>query len=235
MLETLRALAEPSHFQIVELLLKGPRPVGDVVDHLGISQPQASKHLGILSDAGLVGVREDAQRRIYALRPEPLERNSTCGSTVTPGSGSTISVGSILCSSNCSPLLPRIHERNSRVTSSSTPPTRRIGRSLLAGLAGIFTAVVPTLATDALLHAAGLFSDSVHTNGNATFFIATIYRTMYGLAGSYVVARVAPYCPMAHALVLGAIGTLVNILAVVVTWHKGPSSAPTGIRSRWPC
>lgn len=73
MLDTLRALAEPSRFQIVELLLKGPRPVGDVVDHLGISQPQASKHLHILSDAGLVDVRVDAQRRIYTLRSEPLQ------------------------------------------------------------------------------------------------------------------------------------------------------------------
>jgi DNA-binding transcriptional ArsR family regulator len=73
MLETLRALAEPSRFQIVELLLNGPRPVGDVVDHLGLRQPQVSKHLRILSDAGLVDVRIDAQRRIYALRPEPLQ------------------------------------------------------------------------------------------------------------------------------------------------------------------
>jgi DNA-binding transcriptional ArsR family regulator len=73
MLETLRALAEPSRFQIVELLLNGPRPVGDVVDHLGLRQPQVSKHLRVLSDAGLVDVRIDAQRRIYALRPEPLQ------------------------------------------------------------------------------------------------------------------------------------------------------------------
>ena len=112
------------------------------------------------------------------------------------------------------------------MTSRNTQPTRRIGRSILAGLAGIFTAVVPTLATDALLHAAGLFSSSGHTNGNAAFLLATIYRTIYGLAGSYATARVAPYRPMAHALVLGAIGTLVNILAAVATWHKGPEFGP---------
>ncbi len=73
MLETLRALAEPSRFQIVELLLDGPRPVGDMVDRLRLRQPQVSKHLRVLSDAGLVDVRVDAQRRIYALRPEPLQ------------------------------------------------------------------------------------------------------------------------------------------------------------------
>ena len=73
MMETLQALAEPNRFQIVELLRDGPRPVGDMVHRLGLRQPQVSKHLRVLSDAGLVDVRVDAQRRIYALRPEPLK------------------------------------------------------------------------------------------------------------------------------------------------------------------
>jgi DNA-binding transcriptional ArsR family regulator len=72
MLETFRALAEPNRFQIVELLLDGPRPVGDMVDRLHLRQPQVSKHLRVLSAAGLVDVRVDAQRRIYALQPAPL-------------------------------------------------------------------------------------------------------------------------------------------------------------------
>src|ERR1700681_4208837 len=72
MLDTLRALAEPHRFQIVDLLLDGPRPVGDMVKGLGLRQPQVSKHLRVLSKAGLVDVRVDAQRRIYALRPAPL-------------------------------------------------------------------------------------------------------------------------------------------------------------------
>jgi DNA-binding transcriptional ArsR family regulator len=73
MLATFRALAEPNRFQIVELLRDGPRPVGDMVDRLGLRQPQVSKHLHVLSAAGLVDVRVDAQRRIYALRPAPLQ------------------------------------------------------------------------------------------------------------------------------------------------------------------
>ncbi len=73
MLETFRALAEPSRLQIFELLADGPLPVGAVVDRLGMRQPQASKHLRVLSEAGLVEVRPDAQRRIYALRAEPLQ------------------------------------------------------------------------------------------------------------------------------------------------------------------
>jgi len=70
---TFRALAEPNRFQIVELLRAGPRPVGDVVNRLGLRQPQVSKHLRVLSEAGIVSVRVDAQRRIYELRPAPLE------------------------------------------------------------------------------------------------------------------------------------------------------------------
>jgi DNA-binding transcriptional ArsR family regulator len=73
MIVTLQALAEPTRFQIVELLRSGPRPVGDVVSQLHLRQPQVSKHLRVLSDAGIVGVRVDAQRRIYELRPAPLQ------------------------------------------------------------------------------------------------------------------------------------------------------------------
>ena len=73
MMATLRALAEPNRFQIVELLRDGPRPVGDMVHRLRLRQPQVSKHLRVLSAAGLVDVRVDAQRRIYALRPAALQ------------------------------------------------------------------------------------------------------------------------------------------------------------------
>lgn len=73
MMATLRALAEPNRFQIIELLREGPRPVGEMVDRLGLRQPQVSKHLRVLSEAGLVDVRVDAQRRIYELRPAPLK------------------------------------------------------------------------------------------------------------------------------------------------------------------
>jgi len=73
MMETLQALAEPNRFRIVELLREGPRPVGDLVQRLGLRQPQVSKHLQVLSAARLVDVRVDAQRRIYSLRAAPLK------------------------------------------------------------------------------------------------------------------------------------------------------------------
>jgi DNA-binding transcriptional ArsR family regulator len=68
----LDALAEPTRRRILDLLRDGERPVGELVDHLGASQPAVSKHLRVLREAGLVEVRADAQRRLYRLRPEPL-------------------------------------------------------------------------------------------------------------------------------------------------------------------
>jgi len=70
MLETFRALAEPSRLQIIDVLFREPLPVGAVAERLRMRQPQASKHLRALCDAGLVEVRPEAQRRIYTLRAE---------------------------------------------------------------------------------------------------------------------------------------------------------------------
>lgn len=72
MLTTLGALAEPNRLHIVELLRDGPRAVGDMAMRLGLRQPQVSKHLRVLSAAGLVEVHPVAQQRIYQLRPQPF-------------------------------------------------------------------------------------------------------------------------------------------------------------------
>ena len=69
---TFDVVAEPTRRRILDLLLERPRPVGELVDALGLSQPGVSKHLRVLRDARLVDVRPDAQRRIYGVRPEPL-------------------------------------------------------------------------------------------------------------------------------------------------------------------
>lgn len=73
MLPTLTALAEPNRLRIVELLREGPRPVGEIAARLQLRQPQVSKHLRVLSDAGLVEVHPSAQQRIYRLRAEPFQ------------------------------------------------------------------------------------------------------------------------------------------------------------------
>ena len=66
-------LAEPHRREILALLRDGERPVGDLVERLGIAQPTVSKHLKLLREHGLVAVRQDAQRRLYRLCPEPLQ------------------------------------------------------------------------------------------------------------------------------------------------------------------
>jgi DNA-binding transcriptional ArsR family regulator len=65
-------LAEPTRRRILDLLRVQPRPVGEIVDALPLSQPGVSKHLRVLREAGLVEARPVAQRRVYAIRPEPL-------------------------------------------------------------------------------------------------------------------------------------------------------------------
>jgi DNA-binding transcriptional ArsR family regulator len=69
---TFAALADPTRRQILDLLLERPRPVGELVEQLGLSQPGTSKHLKVLREAGLVQVRQDANRRVYALDPGPI-------------------------------------------------------------------------------------------------------------------------------------------------------------------
>lgn len=71
---TFAALAEPNRFRIVELLRSGPRPVTDIGARLRLNQPQVSKHLRVLKEAGLVEVHPRAQQRLYALRGSQLRR-----------------------------------------------------------------------------------------------------------------------------------------------------------------
>ncbi|KOP68200.1 ArsR family transcriptional regulator [Bacillus sp. FJAT-18019] len=73
MQRTLLTLAEPNRFNIVELLKKGPKSVGDIVQALGISQPHVSRHLRILSEVGIVSSRREAQLRIYSLEAGPFQ------------------------------------------------------------------------------------------------------------------------------------------------------------------
>jgi DNA-binding transcriptional ArsR family regulator len=72
MQSTFEVIAEPTRRRILDLLLTGERPVGDLVTELAMSQPAVSRHLRVLRDAGLVRARTDAQRRLYRLDAGPL-------------------------------------------------------------------------------------------------------------------------------------------------------------------
>src|SRR5690242_12263380 len=68
----LQALADPSRRTVLEILRDHPASAGELADALPIARPGVSRHLRVLREAGLVDVRQEAQRRIYSLRPEPL-------------------------------------------------------------------------------------------------------------------------------------------------------------------
>jgi DNA-binding transcriptional ArsR family regulator len=69
----LEAIAEPTRRRILDAVREGERSVGDLVEIVGMHQPGVSRHLKVLRDVGLVEARPDAQRRLYRLRPEPLQ------------------------------------------------------------------------------------------------------------------------------------------------------------------
>jgi len=74
---TLSALGEPNRMAIVELLRDGELTVGEIAGRLEIRQPQASKHLKILADNGILEMKAEANRRIYKLRAEPFQSLET--------------------------------------------------------------------------------------------------------------------------------------------------------------
>ena len=68
----LRALADESRRTMLETLSRGPATAGELAALLPIARPGVSRHLRVLREAGLVEVRQEAQRRVYSLRLEPL-------------------------------------------------------------------------------------------------------------------------------------------------------------------
>lgn len=70
--DAFNAVAEPRRREILDVLAGGELAVGDLVELLGLAQPQVSKHLRVLREVGLVDVRDDGRRRLYRVNAEPL-------------------------------------------------------------------------------------------------------------------------------------------------------------------
>ena len=68
------ALGDPVRRRLLELLSEGERPAGALVAEVGVSQPAVSQHLKVLREAGLVTVRAEGTRRVYAVAPDGLAR-----------------------------------------------------------------------------------------------------------------------------------------------------------------
>jgi hypothetical protein len=111
---------------------------------------------------------------------------------------------------------------------SETHPPRRIGRSIAAVLAGMIAGVILTIGTDIVLHAIGVFPPWGQSMAGfeGALVLATVYRTVYGIVGGYIAARLAPDRPMLHALILGVLGLAVSIVGTMVTWNRGPAFGP---------
>ncbi len=71
--DAFNAVAEPRRREILDALAGGERPVGDLVDALGLAQPQVSKHLRVLREVGAVAVRDDGRRRLYRVHGPALK------------------------------------------------------------------------------------------------------------------------------------------------------------------
>jgi hypothetical protein len=93
-------------------------------------------------------------------------------------------------------------------------------QSIGAVLAGAATGIVVTLVTDAVLHKVGVFPPSGQPAGDGPLALATAYRTVYGVGGAYLTARLAPSRPMLHVLILGALGLIASLAGAIATWNK---------------
>jgi len=109
---------------------------------------------------------------------------------------------------------------------SETKPQRSILRSVGAVVAGLLFVIIITTATDALMHATGIFPPWGQPMSDSLFLLALAYRIVYGIAGGYITARLAPDKPVKHALVLGVIGFVLSIAGAAATWNRGPEFGP---------
>jgi hypothetical protein len=108
----------------------------------------------------------------------------------------------------------------------NTPPPRRILQSIGAVFAGLLAVFVLSLGTDVVLHATGIYPPWLKPMSTPMWILATAYRVVYGIMGGYITARLAPYRPIGHALVLGSIGLVLSIVGAAGTWNRGPEFGP---------
>ena len=99
---------------------------------------------------------------------------------------------------------------------------RGLGRSILALLAGIVVGIVLSVGTDWGLHLIGLVPAPAQNERwpNELLLLAAVYRSIYGVIASYVIAWLAPNRPMGHSLLAGALGTLLSALGAAAMWSS---------------
>jgi hypothetical protein len=99
-------------------------------------------------------------------------------------------------------------------------------RSVGAVLAGFATTALLSIATDAVMHAVGVFPPSGEPMSDALFVLATVYRAASTVLGGYITARLAARKPMTHVLALGILGIVAGSAGAIATWDLGPEFGP---------
>jgi len=99
-------------------------------------------------------------------------------------------------------------------------------RSIGAVLAGVVTVIVLSLVTDIVLHATGIYPPWFQPMADSLWVLAVAYRVVYGIAGSYLTARIVRDRLLMHAMIVGVIGFALSIAGVAANWNKGPAYGP---------
>jgi hypothetical protein len=95
-----------------------------------------------------------------------------------------------------------------------------IWRSIWAVFAGVLLIIVVTTIVDVVLHAVGVFQWGQRLTDSLAM-LATAYRVVITVAGAWLTAKLAPSNPMRHALILGAVGTVLGLAGLIKTWNLG--------------
>lgn len=117
-----------------------------------------------------------------------------------------------------------------------TPP-RNLPRSLGAVLAGFVAVFVLSLGTDQIFHTLQVYPPMGEPmTDTGLLLLALAYRIVYGIAGGYIVARLAPRNAMRHALIMGGIGFVLSIAGGIAMWDMGAHWYPVALAlSAIPC
>ncbi len=98
-----------------------------------------------------------------------------------------------------------------------------IFKSIGAVLAGLVLVIVASTATDAILEKTGMMKLPFSDNSVGYILFVILYRNIFGAAGSYLAASLAPSRPMRHAMILGGLGFLLSLLGAIFMREQGPS------------
>jgi hypothetical protein len=94
------------------------------------------------------------------------------------------------------------------------------GKSIWAVVAGVLFIFIASILVDIVLHVVGVYPKMGEPIGDGLALLATSYRFVIGIGGGWLTARLAPHKPVKHALILGAVGVVLGLVGVALTWNQ---------------